>query len=118
MSKVYENEEMTKGMFLLQKLRNMARWVEQEVGKENLPVDIIAGIADRTELEACAFAGALQANKEEVTNRNWSGLLQRVRETKEIPPAVGEVMDAIYTRNAMHDKFWRYMDLFVEVAAQ
>ena len=113
MSKVYENEEMTKGQFLLQKLRNMARWVEQEVGKENLPVDILAGIAGRSELEVAALAGKLESNSAQVAHRDWHGLAHLLPQRE-----LQEVVTAIKQRPGMHDKFWRYMELFIEIVRQ
>lgn len=104
----------TKGAFLKEKLNNMANWVTGEVGKENLSVDIIAGIAARSELEVCVFAGVIQANSSTVAQRDWSGV---VRVLAEQVPHMQEVVTEIKHREAMHAKFWRYMDLFVEVAS-
>ena len=108
----------TKGAFVKEKLENMARWVEQGIGKENLPVDVIAGITGRSELEASALAGALQSNKDKIAQRNWSGLMQAVKDSGKFPVSVQEVITCIYQQPKMHDKFWRYMELFVEVAEQ
>ena len=107
----------TKGEYLKEKLGNMARWVEQELGKENLPVDVIAGINNRSEQEASVFAGALLSNKTMVTQRNWSGLLYAVTNSN-LPAEVQTIMQLVYAHEPMHDKFWRYMDLFCEVAEQ
>jgi len=108
----------TKGTFLKQKLQNMARWVEQEVGKENLPADLVAGIASRSELEASALSGALLSNREQVAQRDWRGLMHSIADGNEIPASVLEVVKCVEKRESMHEKFWRYMDLFVEVAQQ
>ena len=43
--------EQTKGEFLQEKMLNMAKWVTLEVGKENLPADLIAGTDGRSALE-------------------------------------------------------------------
>jgi hypothetical protein len=109
--------EQSKGEFLKEKLQNMARWVDEEVGKENLPVDIIAGIAGRSAVEATLFASQLAANKAKVTHRDWSGLVQ-VMAQETLPIELQEVIVAIQHRPPMHDKFWRYMGLFIEVADQ
>ena len=108
----------TKGAFLKQKLQNMARWVEQEVGKENLPADMVAGIASRSEMEATALSGTLHSNREQVAQRDWRDLLHSIADGNEIPASVLEVVKCIEQRRSMHEKFWRYMDLFVEVAQQ
>lgn len=103
---------MTKGAFLKQKLQNMARWVIEEVGKENLPVDILAGINGRSELEVTMLASSLQSNSRVAAHRDWHGVGQLV------PAELREVVTAIKQRPHMHDRFWRYMCLFVEVIEQ
>ena len=81
----------TKGTFLKEKLQNMARWVEQEVGKENLPADLVAGIASRSELEASALSGALLSNREQVAQRDWRGLMHSIADGN-VPASVLEVV--------------------------
>lgn len=112
-----KDEPQTKGTFLLEKLTNMAKWVTQEVGKENLPVDIITGIAGRSALEVTVLCGALEANSKQVTHRNWSGLVQ-LMEANNAPRELQEVVVAVQQRPEMHEKFWRYIDLFVDVVRQ
>ena len=107
----------TKGEFLKEKMENMARWVTEEVGRENLPVDIIAGIAGRSALEVTVLSGALEANKAQITHRNWSALVRLLAENK-TPPELQEVVVAVQRRPPMHDKFWRYIELFVQVSEQ
>ena len=107
----------TKGSFLLEKLNNMAKWVTLEVGKENLPVDIIAGINGRSALEVTALCSTLEANADLATHRNWSGLVQLMK-ANNAPIELQEVIVAVHQRPAMHDKFWRYIDLFVTVVRQ
>jgi hypothetical protein len=107
----------TKGEFLKEKMTNLARWVTQEVGEENLPVDVFTGIADRSVVEVTALSGALDANNTLVTTRNWSGLVQLMNEHGAVRE-LQEVVVAVQRRPEMHDKFWRYMNLFIEVARQ
>ena len=111
------NQEQTKGDFLVEKLTNMAKWVTQEVGKENLSVDIITGITGRSALEVTALCAALEANADLATHRNWSGLVQ-LMEAHHAPLELQEVIVAVQQRPAMHDKFWRYINLFVTVVRQ
>ena len=106
----------TKGEFLKEKLTNMARWVTREVEPEDLPVDVIAGIAGRSALEATAMAGVLEANKSLVTHRDWSGLV-RLLEQHELQD-LQTILCLLRARTELHSKFWRYMELFVEVSAQ
>jgi len=105
----------TKGEFLRHKMQNMARWVTNEVGKEDLSVDLESDISGRSALECCTLAGALLANKKEILHRNWSGLVQQM-EVELFPSAMQEVVALIQQRPSMHEKFWRYLDLFVDVA--
>lgn len=107
----------TKGEYLKEKLGNMARWVTKEVGKENLPADIIAGIDGRSELEVTVLCGALESDCKQVTHRNWSGLV-KIMEDNNVPNELQQVVVAVQRRPEMHEKFWRYMDLFVEVSQQ
>lgn len=107
----------TKGEFIKEKMGNMARWVTQEVGKENLPVDVIAGIDGRSPLEVTVLAGHLEANRDLATHRNWSGLVQLMA-ANSAPGELQEVVVAVQRRPEMHDKFWKYIALFVDVSAQ
>lgn len=107
----------TKGEFLKEKMTNMAKWVTEQVGQENLPVDIIAGIAGRSAVEVTALSGALDANDSQIATRNWSGLVQLMSDHN-VGPELQEVVVAVQRRPEMHDKFWRYMDLFATVARQ
>lgn len=109
--------EQTKGAFLQEKMGNMARWVDQEVGKENLSVDIITDINGRSALEVTVLAGALEANRDLVTHRNWSGLVQLMA-ANNASSGLQEVLVAVQRTPAMHDKFWRYFELFATVSAQ
>ena len=62
-------DTMTIGDFLKEKLGNMARWVTEEVGKENLPVDVVQLIKDRTAVEVTVLAEAINAHSAKVTHR-------------------------------------------------
>ncbi len=111
------SEQQNKGDFLLEKLNNMAKWVVTEVGKENLPVDILAGIAGRSALEVTVLCSTLEANADLATHRNWSGLVQLMK-MNNAPFELQQVVVAVQQRPKMHDKFWRYIDLFVTVIRQ
>ena len=96
--------------FLTEKMNNMARWVTSELGKENMSVDLEAFISRRSPTELTAVAGMLSASAEMVTKRDWEGLMEA-----DIPPELQGVIPSIHNRVEMHDKFWRYLDLFIEV---
>ena len=82
----------------------MARWVEQEVGKENLPADLVAGIASRSELEASALSGALLSNREQVAQRDWRGLLHSIADANEIPASVLDGGGQVHRVNSVSQK--------------
>lgn len=105
---------MTVGDFLKEKVGNMARWVAEEVGNENLPVDIVQLTKDRTAVEVTVLAEALNAHSTKVTHRDWSGLV-RLIEAENLPIDFTVVVQAVRVREQMHDKFWRYLELFCEV---
>ena len=109
--------EQTKGDFLHEKMLNMAKWVTLEVGQENLPADIIAGIAGRSALEVTMVCGLIEANEDLTTLQNWSGLVQ-LMEANNVPNELQEVVALVRKKDAMHDKFWRYMRLFIDVVRQ
>ena len=82
-----------------------------------MSVDIIAGIAGRSAFEVTLLCGALEANANQATHRNWSGLVQLL-EANNASRELQEVVVAVQKRPEMHDKFWRYIDLFISVVRQ
>jgi hypothetical protein len=109
---------ISKGSFLKEKFLNMARWVIKEIGKENLSVDLLADIEGRTELELVVAASLIQSNKILVSHRDWTGLVHHLEKESQIQGWMQEVVVAIRQKEAMHDKFWRYMELFITVVEQ
>ena len=103
--------EQTVGAFLREKLTNMAGWIEVELGKENIRVVLKQYVAERTETEIAYVVGILYANSTMITHKDWSGLARLA----ELPTSLLEVLDSVRKREDMHDKFWRYMELFVAV---
>jgi len=102
----------TKGTFIKQKLTNMAKWIEEEVGKENLPVDLVTGITERSELEVTVLCGALQSNTAVLIHRDWYGLNKLLAGTTGVPCELVDVLVLVQKREDLHDKFWRYLELF------
>ena len=111
------SSQQTKGEFLVEKLNNMAKWVSSEVGQENLPVDIITGINGLSALSVTALCATLEANSDLATHRNWSGLVQLMAENN-APSELQEVIALVQQRPPMHEKFWRYIDMFTAVVRQ
>ncbi len=108
----------TVGAFVKEKLGNMARWVTREVGKENLTVDLEQFARDRTEAEVTFLAEVLSSNSAKINHRDWCGLVGMLDDTA-IPGDVAaqfqELVQAVRAREELHDKFWRYLELFKSV---
>ena len=107
-------EVVTVGTFIKEKLGNMARWVASEVGAENIPVDIEQIVVDRSAVEVTFLAEVLNANSSVVSHRDWKGLV-RLLEAEDIPLDLTAVVQAVRGREDLHDKFWRYLELFRDV---
>jgi len=100
----------TVGAFLREKLTNMGVWMTTELG-ETLTVDIKQYIAERSDTEIAYVVGILGSNSTKITHRDWSGLAR----VGDIPVELLDVFQLIRKRDDMHDKFWRYLELFVQV---
>lgn len=100
----------TVGEFLREKLGNMACWIETELGEQN-PVDLKQYLAERTDTEIAYVVGILRSNSIMITHSDWSGLGRLA----DLPTELLVLFQSIKQREDMHDKFWRYLSLFVEV---
>ena len=101
----------TVGAFLKEKLTNMATWIEEELGTSD--VDLKQYLAGRTETEIAYVVGNLCANSIQITHRDWSGLARLY----DLPKDLLMLIDAIRKREDMHDKFWRYLELFSDAVS-
>jgi len=99
----------TVGSFLVSKLNNMARWVQAEVSAEELGSEVIAELNRcRTGMEATLFAEALLPHSEAIDHHNWDALV----DIPDLPKGLIGLIDCIRKREDLHDKFWRYLELF------
>ena len=73
---------LTIGDFLRHKMGNMARWVSDEVGKENLPVDVVQIVDGSRGVELVYFAELLAEHRGAVTHRDWRKLLALIENEK------------------------------------
>ena len=96
--------EQTVGSFLLEKASNMKKWLRSELARD-VQVDL-------TELSVTALAAKLMEHRQLVFNRDWAGL-SRQANTAGLTDLT-EMLEAVRTRHDLHDKFWRYLELFVE----
>ena len=106
------------GSFLKEKLVNMGKWVTEEVGKENIPIDLVEFVTARSELEVTFLAEILGANATVIVHKDWCKLTHMVSDDKiplHIQSQFGELLHVVRGREELHDKFWRYMNLFKDV---
>ena len=103
-------KQATVGAFILNKLSNMAKWVDLEVGTEACQ-KLVKG---RTEMEATYMAEMLLSHSDEVGHRNWDDLVALT----DLPAEVLAIAEAVRAREDMHDKFWRYLELFVQTVRE
>lgn len=100
----------TVGQFLREKMSNMASWIASELGDQN-NVDLKQYLAERNDTEIAYVVGILGSNSTMIAHRDWSGLAR----LGDLPTQMLELFQSIKQREDMHDKFWRYLSLFVEV---
>ena len=101
---------LTVGEFLREKMTNMISWVEKELGKNNLG-DLKQYVAERNDTELAYVVGILRSNSNVITHRSWSDLDR----LGSMPNELLELFQAVKNREDMHDKFWRYLKMFVDV---
>ena len=105
------------GTFLLEKLGNMALWAEDEIGKENMPADIVCLVESLGSIEVTYLATILHENHTSLVHRDWTTVVKLLTDEPRVPEELVSVIHAIRSREQMHDKFWRYLCLFSETVA-
>ena len=109
----------TVGAFLKAKLSNLAVWVIESLGKENINMDLEQFVNRRSEVEITFFADILSSNSAKVVHRDWAGLVGILSTDATIPSDVSatfiDLLQLVRSRPELHDKFWRYMELFRDV---
>lgn len=102
----------TVGSFLREKMHNMAKWVNEEIGKENLEVDLVDFVEKKTDSELVYLAGLLKTKEEGI------GSFASITGDPDIPDQIKVVVARVAAVDSMHPKFWRYIRLFVEVISE
>ena len=105
--------EQVLGTFLQEKLRNFVKWVLSEIPKTQLPVGYSLNKL-ATQDQCVEFAEVVVEMREPVTTRDFSALSRHSHATD----TMVTVIKAIEARPELHDKFWRYMDMCIEVVVQ
>ena len=106
--------EMKTGEFVKQKVQNMVRWARNELGDDVVTESLQQAILRRSEVELVYALRALQDHATDVHKRDWDGLV----DSATVPGEFKTLIVAIRDKPVMHDKFWRYLDMFSEVLAQ
>ena len=96
---------VTVGAVLREKLPNMVKWVHDETG-----IDVTDNLDAVSDTQLAYAMGRLADERPLVTHKDWGGLARTLRQSAELT----EIIDAVRKREDMHDKFWRYMELFVD----
>lgn len=94
----------------------MANWLEKEIGKENIPCDVTTFAKDRTALELTTLAATLDTGLElhQRVHHDWQALVTMLTENN-APSEFIALIQAVRTHERLHDKFWRYIELFCNV---
>jgi hypothetical protein len=99
---------MNTGQFIKEKMHNMAVWVKTE-----LDIDCVKQIDARSELELTTLCAALHTHRGFEVTEDWDALLRKV---EEVPlPAFRDIVHKVHERKDMHEKFWKYIKMFIEV---
>ena len=98
---------MTIGAFLREKVTNMATWLHAE----GLPTT--GQLPALGDLALTTFAHTLRNDYGEcIKARNFTSLTE---DKENLPGDVVDLITFVRFRPALHDKFWRYLELFSEV---
>ena len=99
----------TVGDFIVEKVRNMHAWLGKECeGYDSttygMQMDLLTPTA------ATIMAEILLQHKAIVYHRDWFNL----RRIPNLPHEFVAIADLVQPQQQLHDKFWRYLELFVE----
>lgn len=101
------------GYFVKEKVGNMVRWARNELGDDVVPETLQHAILRRSETEMLYVVGILKTHEIEIEERDWDGITSSVA----IPDEFKSLVSAIRAKESMHDKFWRYLELFCEIVS-
>lgn len=97
----------TKGAFLEEKAANMRRWL-QETLREEVP-----DLPTLDQAQSTYMAEMLVPHKQAIKDQDFTKLAAAASEL-----GISETLKLVADRPTLHDKFWRYLALFVEVVEQ
>lgn len=99
----------TVGDFLVEKMGNMHQWLKAECGTyDSQRYD--NRFKCITPTVATVMAEVLLANKTVVYHKDWYNLCR----IPDLPIELVDLAEVVRPQDQLHDKFWRYLELFVE----
>jgi hypothetical protein len=101
---------MNKGDFLLEKVTNMSKWLD-----EHLDLGLVDQAHGIQAVHATLLASGVGSKVQIAAKRDWDGLLDVIATEA---PVLLQAATMVRERPALHAKFWRYIDLFVEITKQ
>lgn len=99
----------TLGDFLQEKAFNMRKWARQALDRPELLGEM--DMAVKTDFVAMGIRCV--SVKQSILRRDWHGLM-----TPLIDTPIFEIAQMLRANEELHDKFWRYLELFVNVTEQ
>ena len=103
----------TIGEFVKSKMHNMADWVQAELGSD-APIDFVAVVHARSELELTTLCATLHSKKNIAAQRDWDAFIALASEQAAFASMV-RILGEVRKREQMHEKFWKYVQLFIDV---
>ena len=101
------------GEFVKSKMHNMAVWVQEELGSV-IAIDYVAAVDARSELELTTLCVMLHTEKDIAAQRDWDALIELASEEAALAPLL-QILVEVRQRESMHEKFWKYVQLFIDV---
>jgi len=101
------------GEFVKSKMHNMAVWVQEELGSV-IAIDYVAVVDARSELELTTLCVMLHTERDIAARRDWDALVELASEEAALAPLL-QILVEVRQRESMHEKFWKYVKLFIDV---
>ena len=101
------------GEFVKSKMHNMAVWVQEELGAA-AAMDYVAAVDARLELELTTLCVMLHTERDIAARRDWDALVELASEEAALAPLL-QILVEVRQREPMHEKFWKYVQLFIDV---
>ena len=101
------------GEFVKSKMHNMAVWVQEELGSV-IAIDYVAVVDARSELELTTLCVMLHTERDIAAQRDWDALVELASEEAALAPLL-QILVEVRQRESMHEKFWKYVQLFIDV---